>query len=170
MQLFHRRAKVRRTNGKGNLCIFFLFLRGIAGSLLYRVSWRKGKHIQLPEVDPEKTLSDTEFVTLARRYRKIINTIFFWHPGPCFFRAYTTLFVLRNLGLDVELNFGMVDPHAERLKTIRAHCWLSVAGEPFVEFEDVQSTYPTFLGQHPGGGVFYWARSAEDEVVLKEKP
>ena len=53
-------------------------------------------------------------------------------PG-CLTRGVTLFWFLRRAGLDVELRFGL-DP-AEDLRT-EGHCWLSLAGEPFLEQRD----------------------------------
>jgi hypothetical protein len=58
------------------------------------------------------------------------------HPlvrSGCLTRGVTLFWFLRRAGLDVELRFGL-DPGA--VAPSDGHCWLTLAGEPFLEQRD----------------------------------
>jgi hypothetical protein len=51
----------------------------------------------------------------------------------CLTRGVTLFWFLRRAGLDVELRFGLDPAEAEATD---GHCWLTLAGEPFLEKQD----------------------------------
>jgi hypothetical protein len=58
------------------------------------------------------------------------------HPvvrSGCLTRGVTLFWFLRRAGLDVELAFGL---DAQEDHAIDGHCWLTLAGEPFLEKRD----------------------------------
>ena len=58
------------------------------------------------------------------------------HPlvrAGCLTRGVTLFWFLRGWGLDVELRFGLDAAHGGQTD---GHCWLSLAGEPFLERRD----------------------------------
>jgi len=114
--------------------------------------------MRLPPLSSGPPLPDNELLQLGCRLQRLITMLLFWHPGPCFYRAYTILYVLRRLGADVEIHFGMVAPHMNRKRQIKAHCWLTRDGNLFLEDTDVPTLYPTLLGRHESG-ISYWCQA-----------
>ena len=54
----------------------------------------------------------------------------------CLTRGVTLFWFLRRSGMDVELRFGLDPTDASQPTGVDGHCWVTVAGEPFLEKVD----------------------------------
>ncbi len=144
----------------GYFTITRLFVGGFFQSIQYRLITKGKSGLQLPDVRSHVLITEVETYTLGRKMKRVIDLLLFWNPGPCFYRSFTILYVLRALGIRIDLHFGLLEPFLEKRKDIKAHCWLSINGELFLENRDVLSRYPTFLGKNTTG-VWYWGNDEE---------
>lgn len=81
-----------------------------------------------------RTASDADAVRLFRLMELAVSACYpLIRPG-CLTRGVTLYWFLRRAGLDVQLQFGL-DP--EPREVTDAHCWLTFAGEPYLEKVDV---------------------------------
>ncbi len=86
---------------------------------------------RLPSAEEVRRLE--RIITLAPRVgRPLVRT-------GCLTRGVTLFWFLRHAGLDVDLCFGL-DPG--RGADIDGHCWLALAGEPFLEPRDPRPRFP----------------------------
>jgi hypothetical protein len=87
---------------------------------------RRGRHADALDAEVERI---ERLVALAPRVaRPLVQT-------GCLTRGLTLYRFLRRAGLDVELRFGL-DPRGGGEAAADGHCWLVLAGEPFLEPED----------------------------------
>lgn len=66
------------------------------------------------------------------------------------------------MGVSVELNFGIVDPFAKKLKAMGAHCWMTLDGELFLENDRVKEKYPTKAADVKNGVTYWWGNQHKD--------
>ncbi len=152
------------------LHIVLLCVTGLVRATTYRFFSRGGKMLKLPPMSPLRGISDEEIDRIGKNLKRVINVLHFWHPGPCFLRAYTILYVLRNLGVSVDMNFGLVDPFGKKRKQLGAHCWLSRQGKLYLEDPFVLRKYPKLLARTPEG-LIYWTGdnlSTRKQIMKKE--
>jgi hypothetical protein len=84
---------------------------------------------------------------------------------PCLFRSYVRAVLLRHSGFPVDLNIGLRNMGSS---AVYGHCWLTLDGVPYFEREDVEDTYPFFLGK-TAAGIQYWAGSVDTENMIRIK-
>ena len=136
--------------------LFQLFLVGFCKVAVYRLFNTGSSMPRLPPVSTAVQISDSEVLVFGAKMKNVINAIFFLHPGPCYYRSYTILYVLRNLGADIELHFGMINPFGINKKAIRAHCWMSFKGYLFLENGRVLTDYPNKAAERRNGITYWW--------------
>ncbi len=82
-------------------------------------------------VDPAEVERLERVTTLAPRIARPLAR------SGCLPRGLTLFWFLRRAGLDVELRFG-IDPAADGDRDADGHCWLALAGEPYLERQDLR--------------------------------
>jgi hypothetical protein len=143
------------------------FFMGLCKAVAYRTLQRNRGIPALPKTAPIAALEEKDLWMLGKRMKKVLNVLFFWHPGPCYYRSYTILYVLRRAGVEIELNFGMKNPFAEKKKVIRAHCWLSYKGRLFLQDDKVLRDYPSRAAEPKDGISFWWVEHEKRPVNSK---
>jgi hypothetical protein len=68
--------------------------------------------------------------------------------GGCLTLGLTRYYFLRRAGIDVTLHFGISDPSGD----VVAHCWLTRAGEPYLEGTDPRPLYRVMYSFPPARG------------------
>ena len=89
----------------------------------------------------------------------VVCVLLFWKPGKCFYRSYALATILRKRGLPLVFNFGAID--GDNKEGLRAHCWLSLDGQPFAEKGDPGARFPDHVGEY-AGQVVYWMGYPEE--------
>lgn len=130
---------------------------GFCHSVLYKFS-KDMSLVKLPApTNTGEPWSDTDTLVAKRvigRVDKLVNIIVHFTTRKCFFRAYTSAYILRKNGIAVTLNIGLHHLH-KKDRGVRGHSWLSWQDQPLEENSDPRIRYNSFLGTGLNG-VCYW--------------
>ena len=125
-----------------------VLLRFLARAFVLR--HRPAGVLSLPAAAP-RTNPPAAVLAAFRRTLLVIRLLTFWNFRVCFYRSYAAAMAGRQLGLNVQVHFGVRAPGE---KSCRAHSWISIRGIVVGESRPPRTIYPLLLGRT--GDVVYW--------------
>ena len=135
----------------------YLLLAGFGRAVRYKIT-RDMARVKLPEPStsgkPRDDIEQLFVKNTIQRAEKLVNRLVRFTTRKCFFRAYTSAYVLRKNGIAVTLNIGLHHLHKSD-RSVRGHSWLSRQDHPLEEPSDPRVRYSRFLGTGQNG-VAYW--------------
>ncbi len=119
---------------------------------------------RLPQVAPT-AMAAAELEAMLALVNRITGLVAGKSRHACFYRSYPLAVLLRQRGLPVELNIGLMG--LQPRQRLRGHCWLSLRGSIINESEPLSSAaYPDLLGDN-GLGVRYWVKAGQGDYVSR---
>jgi len=142
---------------KNEILFSYYLFTGFGRSALYKFTGDMSR-VSLPAPSTAAQLwdeTDRLFVKkIMGRVDKLVNMLVHFTTRKCFYRAYTSAYILRKNGIAVTLNIGLHHLHKDD-RSVRGHSWLSWRDQPLEEDSDPRIRYSRFLGTGRNG-VCYW--------------
>lgn len=136
---------------------WYYLLTGFGRAALYKFT-KNMSRVKLPNpITSDRTWGGTEELLVKKvlsSANKLVNTLAHFTTRKCFYRAYTSAYILRKYGIRVTLNIGLHHLHRND-RGVRGHSWLSWGDLPLEEESDPRIRYSQFLGTG-WNGIRYW--------------
>lgn len=132
----------------------WLILRALLTALSVRLFRRRIEKVY-PAISTKYQIPEERFDHLVEDVDRLVKVLIFWRRKLCFYRSFCLMYILRQSGLPVMLNFGFYPLQ----KGSRMHCWLTLKDQLFLEDPETAQDFPTHIGTTSDGQTHYWTSS-----------